>query len=84
MVILTYSLLGLLMYMLSPRRGFDRVALLGRPRSGSASGVVEDFAREADPHLGQNISTRDAESLLTASRSLNSYYALEADPLLGR
>jgi hypothetical protein len=59
--------------MLSPRSGFDRVALVGRPRRGSASGVVEAFAREADPHLGRNISTRDAESLLAASRSLNSY-----------
>jgi len=28
-------------------------------------------AREADPHLGQNISARDAGSLLAASRSLN-------------
>jgi hypothetical protein len=62
------------MYMLSPRSGFDRVALVGRPRRGSASGVVEGFAREADPRLGRNISTRDAESLLAASRSLNSYY----------
>jgi len=56
--------------MLSPRCGFDRVALVGRPRSGSAFGVVENFAREADPYLGQNISTRDAKSLLTASWSL--------------
>jgi hypothetical protein len=49
----------------------------------SASGVLESFAQEADPHLGRNISTRDAESLLAALGHLT-LTALEADPLLGR
>jgi hypothetical protein len=56
--------------MFSPRRGFDRIALLGPPRSGSASGVVESFAREADPYLGQNISTQCG--LLTVRLTLDS------------
>jgi hypothetical protein len=42
------------------------------------------IAREADPHLGQKISTQDAESLLSASPSLKSYCPRKADPILGR
>ena len=61
----------ILLYMLSsPSCGFDQVALVGRPRSGSASGVVEGFAREADPHLSQNISAQDAESLLVSVENI--------------
>jgi hypothetical protein len=39
--------------MLSPRRGFDRVALLGRPRSRPASRKKPLITLEADPLLGR-------------------------------
>jgi hypothetical protein len=46
-----------------------RIALVSAPEKRiRASGVVEGFVRGADPHLGQNISIREAESLFTASR----------------
>jgi hypothetical protein len=49
-----------ILYILRPRCGIDR----------EADGVVEGLPEKRILHLGQNISTPDVESLLTASRSL--------------